>query len=862
MAEAASGWKRWRPPPWLKTTLGVVISVGIFTAAIVFLFHELKHVRPADVLANARAVSRGQLLGAIGLTLLSYLTLTGYDFLALKYVKRDLPYSRAAMTSFMAYAIGHNVGFSALSAGSVRYRVYSALGLSAIEIAQIIGFCTITFGLGASQLVGWAFWLMPAAQLENLHAPISTIHLIGAALALFAPLYLAWSVFGRHALRTRSWAIEAPQPRIAIAQILFALCELSFAAGVLYCLAAPVLPIRFTNFLGIYLLAIGAGLVSSVPGGVGVFEAVLLACLPSVPHAALLGPILVYRAIYYFVPLSIALVLLAGHEAVLHRTRLQRATTVVATWLAKAVPQGMSVAVFLAGVVLLVSGATPGIAARLDVVARFIPLAALELSHLIGSVLGVVLMILARGLYLRLADAHRLTIIALLAGAFVSLVKGLDYEEATILSVISALLWIARDEFHRPGSMLEQRFTTGWIANVALVLLGSLWIVLLAYRHVEFSNELWWQFSFAGDAPRSLRAELIATVVAIGFGLWKLITPAPPSQPLVTSEERALVAKILADATDSTANVALLGDKRFLFDDDRTAFIMYQVSGRSWVALGDPVGPRAAHESLVWRFRELTDRYAARPVFYHVRDDSLPLYVDMGLALYKLGEDALVPLADFGVEGSKRAELRQALSRARRDGASFEVVRAADVPALVPQLAAVSQAWLASKATAEKGFSIGTFSQQYISCFDCAVVRVGERIVAFANVWQAPKGKELSVDLMRYGDAAPKVVMDYLLTELMLWGRSQGFEWFSLGMAPLSGLEARPLAPMWHKVGRLIFRYGDDFYNFEGLRHYKEKFVPTWRPRYLACPAGLDVPRALFDATALISGGVRKILTK
>jgi phosphatidylglycerol lysyltransferase len=258
----------------------------------------------------------------------------------------------------------------------------------------------------------------------------------------------------------------------------------------------------------------------------------------------------------------------------------------------------------------------------------------------------------------------------------------------------------------------------------------------------------------------------------------------------------------------------------------------------------------------------MTDRYAARPVFYHVRDDSLPLYVDMGLALFKLGEDALVPLADFGVEGSKRAELRQAISRATRDGASFEVVRAADVPALVPELAAVSTSWLASKSTAEKGFSIGAFSPEYIACFDCAVVRVGERIVAFANLWQAPKSKELSVDLMRYGDAAPKVVMDYLLTEVMLWGRKQGFEWFSLGMAPLSGLEARPLAPMWHKVGGLIFRYGDDFYNFEGLRHYKEKFFPTWRPRYLACPAGLDVPRALFDATALISGGVRKILTK
>ena len=115
---------------------------------------------------------------------------------------------------------------------------------------------------------------------------------------------------------------------------------------------------------------------------------------------------------------------------------------------------------------------------------------------------------------------------------------------------------------------------------------------------------------------------------------------------------------------------------------------------------------------------------------------------------------------------------------------------------------------------------------------------------------------------MRYGSGAPKGVIDYLLTECMLWGKAQGYHWFNLGMAPLSGLEEHALAPTWHKLGRMVQRYGEMFYPFEGLRKYKEKFLPVWRPRYLAAPDGLAMVGALLDVTALISGGVTKVLRK
>ena len=292
-----------------------------------------------------------------------------------------------------------------------------------------------------------------------------------------------------------------------------------------------------------------------------------------------------------------------------------------------------------------------------------------------------------------------------------------------------------------------------------------------------------------------------------------------------------------------------------MFDAARSAFIMYQVSGRSWIAMGDPVGPLPAREALAWRYIEVCDTLAASPVFYQVTPDNLPLYIDLGLSLTKLGEEARVPLGDFSLDGPARADLRQAHRRAQRDGARFEVVPRSEVPALIPQLRAISDAWLADKPGGEKGFSLGYFDARYLACFDCAIVRSGDAIVAFANLWTAGH-TELSVDLMRYGAAAPKGVMDYLMVEVMLWARAQGFAWFNLGMAPLSGLEEHPLAPAWHKLGRLVQRYGENFYHFEGLRRFKEKFLPVWRPRYLAAPGGLALPGALVDVTTLISGGI------
>jgi phosphatidylglycerol lysyltransferase len=599
-----------------------------------------------------------------------------------------------------------------------------------------------------------------------------------------------------------------------------------------------------------------------VPGGLGVFESILVLLLPAVPAPQMLGALLAYRLVYYVLPFVAALTLLTVHEYARQRQRLALAWS----WTRKSfdfvVPQAVAVMVFGLGFLLLVSGATPAAASRLAALHGVLPLPVLELSHLTGSAVGVLLLILARGLFLRLDGAWQVTMWLLGAGIGASLLKGLDYEEALLLLLAMLPLYATRRQFYRKASLLAEPLSPAWLVSAAVAILASVWVGLLAYRHVPYASELWWQFALDGHAPRMLRASLLAVLLIGSFAGLRLLRPVRAPSPVPTRVEIERALPVIRAAADTSANLALLGDKGLLFSTSGRAFLMYGVSRRSWIAMGDPVGPDEEHEELVWRFRELADQAGAWSVFYQVSPEHLATYVDAGLALNKLGEEARVPLTEFSLEGSARAELRQAHRRALREGLGFRIVPAEATAALLPELRRISDDWLESKSVAEKGFSLGRFAEDYLRWFPIAVVEHAGRPVAFANLWTSDSREELSLDLMRHDGAAPKGVMDFMFIELMSWGRAQGYRWFNLGMAPLAGLEQHRLAPAWHKVGRLLYRYGEDFYNFEGLRQYKEKFRPQWRPRYLAAPGRLALPRVLLDVTTLISGGVVETVHK
>jgi phosphatidylglycerol lysyltransferase len=840
-----------------------LLGLVLLCLALWVVYHEVRVYGWLEIRQALTATSVQRLLAALALALFGYVLLTGYDWLGLEYAGQRLPYRQVGLVSFLSFSVSNNVGHALLSGGSMRLRFYSGWGVPVAAIARILLFCSSTYLVAAAALLVTAYVLVADATIvTDKLAPRIQMVFIGAAAA--ASL-LWWSavLLLRRPLILKGFELRLPAPWLALRQLAIGCADLAVASLVLYLPLSQQIDISYPAFLLIFLFAQLTGLVSQVPGGIGVFEGSFLYLMPNhYPSSQVLAALLLYRLVYYFVPLLLGGVVLLGYE--LRHSPLWQAKPlrVMSELVAGSVPQVFSILLLLAGALLLFSGATPSDIERIHWLRFFLPLPVLEFSHLVGSVAGLALLFLARAVRNRIDAAYFASIAMLSVGIVASLTKGLDYEEAVILSTMLLAFVPAKRHFYRRSALLQLDLSNAWLSIIAIIVLVTVWLGFLSYEQVEYSHDLWWRFSFRGDASRFLRSLFALGTVLVLFSVYRLLTHIPAALTLPDAEELARARAIVRSARDTSAHLALLGDKYFIWSDSGNSFLMFDITRKFWIVMGDPIGVAEEHADLVWKLRELADRHGARVAFYQVGTEDLPLYLDLGLALSKLGEEAKVDLTHFDLSGKRRANLRHSFNKVQREGALFEVVLAADVESILDELYRVSASWMANKTGREKRFSLGFFSADYLRHCNIAVVKLNDRIVAFANLWELENKNELSIDLMRYDLAAPNGVMEYLTLSTMLWGKEQGYTWFNLGMAPLSGMERHPLAPLWHKIGNRIFRFGQEFYNFEGLYQYKDKFDPDWQPRYLAAPAGLSTASVLLAVTTLISGGIKGVFSK
>ncbi|MFA7522268.1 MAG: bifunctional lysylphosphatidylglycerol flippase/synthetase MprF [Halothiobacillaceae bacterium] len=839
----------------LRNAWLMLLGLGLFGLAIWFIHRELAHLDLRTILGQIASIPPGLVLLAVAATAGSYLGLTGYDRLALRWIERPFAYRRIALASFTAYALAYNVGFSVLSGGAVRYKLYGGWGLSATEIAKIIGFVAWTTILGVSTILGIAAIGEGQRLVGLMGLPGWFGSLFGAVLLLIPTGWLVLAALKIGKLTWRGHALTVPPLPIATGQIIVSLIDHAFAALALYVLLPDSVGFGPLGFLGLYVIANSIGVISNVPGGVGVFDAVILLAVPHEANASTVAALVIYRSVYYLLPLTLAGLLFAGRT-------LRRPGRDLMTWSLPLAPSLFAVLVFISGLLLLASGATPAIESRIDWLRAIVPLGVIEVSHFFGSLAGVALLLVADGLRRRLDAAWLLACVFLGAGIIFSLLKGADYEEALGLAVTLLILLPCRRAFDRRTRLLALTPSPGWLMASTVGVAACLWLGFFAYRHVDYANDLWWTFVLDENAPRFLRASVGIVLVLAVVGLRLILRPAPVSFTLPKSDDLNRVEAVIqnAEAISSSAWLGLLGDKYLLFSSSGQSFIMFGIQGASWVAMGEPVGRPEERRDLVWSFVEACHRHGGQPAFYQITPEAMPMLAEVGLAFQKLGEQAYVALGQFDLQGSSKAKLRQAWNRGRRQQLVFSVVAKVEVPAIIDELQTISDQWLSGKRAKEKGFSLGCFDADYIRRFPVAVLRLEGRIVAFANLWMTPDRRELSVDLMRHVEEAPNGVMDVLFIELMLWGRREGYVEFDLGMAPMAGLEARASAPVLSRAGALIFRHAEHFYNFQGLRAYKEKFDPVWRPRYLAARPGIVMARTLGDTALIISGGMKGLI--
>ena len=499
------------------------ISIIFFIFALWFLDQELQQYEMSEVMTQLSDIPNLYILFSLVLSFLSYLLLTGYDALGVRYIGEELEAGKIIRAGYVGYAFSHNIGLALITGGSIRYRIYSVWGFTGMQVTQIVAFSAFTLWIGFCSVGGLALLFATPNVPSSVTVPFVSLRVLGIILLVMVAGYVIASAKFKDEFSFKSWTFRFPDLKLSLQQVAIASIDWLLMASVLFVLL-PEVCINFFSFVGIFMLAQIAGLFSQVPGGLGVFESIMLIFLGNfIPGSQALGILLVYRIIYYILPLLGALIVLGYQEYVVNRRKVKVLQRKAANWVPRVVPQVMSFSVFIGGSILLFSGAVPSEVPRMEWLQHFIPLPVIEMSHFFASLVGAALLVLASGLQRRSDGAYHLTVGLLVFGILFSLLKGADYEEASILSVMLIALIPCRDEFHRKASLMDQFFSARWFTLILMVLASAIWLGMFSYGHVEYQKELWWQFSLMGDGPRYMRAMVAVLGFAVILGLVKLI---------------------------------------------------------------------------------------------------------------------------------------------------------------------------------------------------------------------------------------------------------------------------------------------------------------------------------------------------
>ncbi|MBD2502060.1 lysylphosphatidylglycerol synthase domain-containing protein [Anabaena azotica] len=299
----------------LRFNFGYLLSLLLLALCIWAIANELRAYNYQDILNSLATIPKRRLSWAIGLTMVGYSIMVGYDILGFHYVGRSLSWPKIALTNFISSAFSNTIGFALLTGSAIRYRFYTGWGVPVVAIAQIIAFVNFTFWLGMLTVAGLIFLTNPLPIPTQLHLSFTSVRPLSFIFIFLLAIYLFSSIFIKQSLTIRGHVFRFPTFSICLAQIAISSLDWVFAASVLYVILPTNTDLSYANFLGVYLLAMLAAVISNIPGGLGVFETVILLLLSSkISAVAILGSLLAYRGIYYFLPTLLAASLLGIFE--------------------------------------------------------------------------------------------------------------------------------------------------------------------------------------------------------------------------------------------------------------------------------------------------------------------------------------------------------------------------------------------------------------------------------------------------------------------------------------------------------------------------------------------------------------------
>lgn len=514
---------------FLRSYGTAILSVLLFVVALGALHHGLADVHLKDVMAEIEAQPASRLFWAVALTFGSYFLLSLYDYIGLFYIHRRLPYPDVALAAFIGYAFSNSTGQALLVGVPIRFRLYAAYGVSAFDVGKLLVYSAAMIWVGFVAAAGLVFAIVPLALPPSLPLPFTTTQPLGLLFIGLTLVFSGLSIFARKPVVWRRFKFEMPRPLLAFPQMIAAGADWVLAGTVLYLLVPESTGLEWWIFIAAFLLAQMVAQASQVPGGLGIFESTILVLTGPSNPAALIGALVLYRLIYYVMPLVLGVALLLAREIAERREKISSLARAFNRHLPEMAPPAFAIGGLVAGIVLVFSVALPTHPERLDLLRELMPLPLVELSHLVATLAGVGLLLLAPAVDRRLEGAWRWTGILLAVGSAASLVKGLDYEEAILLGLLLIALLPARRHFERRSPLLHEPFSPAWMVTVVIIFASAIWLGFFAHKHIPYSADLWWSFTFEGEASRGLRAAVGALVLIFCFTLVHLRGSSPPS---------------------------------------------------------------------------------------------------------------------------------------------------------------------------------------------------------------------------------------------------------------------------------------------------------------------------------------------
>jgi phosphatidylglycerol lysyltransferase len=512
------------------------------------------------------------------------------------------------------------------------------------------------------------------------------------------------------------------------------------------------------------------------------------------------------------------------------------------------------------GLVNLESVIGPSLPHRYRLVREVFPLEFIRASRFITLVTGFALVVVSINIRKRKKRAWQAATIFAASSVVFHLTKGLDYEEASVSAILLILLWGARRTFTVRSSAPDWRSGLLRLALAGAVAAGygvaGFWLLEPREFGLNFTISdairrtfLILTLSDAGLVPRThyalwfLNSLHVMMAAAVGYSCWQMFRPVLYRFHTIPHDRQRAAVLVSAHGLSTSDFFKIWPDKSFFFTPGGTAFVAYRVANGFAVALGDPVGSKEAIAGAISGFRKYCEEQDWGVAFYQALPDFMGLYRAAGFNKLKIGDDAVVDLDRFTLEGKRGKEVRSKVNQFEKAGVRAKYYEPPVDPGVLAALREVSDDWLRIPGRRERGFTLGNFDEDYLRGTPVMTAEAADgRVLGFLNVIPGGPG-ESTCDLMRRRNDAPNGIMDYLFVKMFQLAKERGYRKFNLGMAPMSGFQEREEATPQERAVHAFFQHLNFLFSYKGLRAYKAKFATRWEPRFVYYRNVLDLPR-------------------